>query len=101
VPFARNLYWAFRIGRRTKKQRSGTRIAMGGGFFNTSMRQQNEPRVFDYVDYITLDDGERPLLDLMEHLQGVRDSHSLKRTWLRDEGGLRYVNGDKVLTERD
>ena len=94
VPFARNLYWAFRIGRRTKKQRSATRIAMGGGFFNTSMRQQNEPRVFDYVDYITLDDGERPLLDLMEHLQGVRDNHSLKRTWLRDEGGLRYVNGD-------
>jgi len=34
------------------------------------LRELSEPRVFDYFDYVTLDDGERPLLVLLEHLQG-------------------------------
>ena len=35
---------------------------LGGGYVNTELRELTEPRVFDCVDYITLDDGERPLL---------------------------------------
>jgi radical SAM superfamily enzyme YgiQ (UPF0313 family) len=45
---------------------------LGGGFVNTELRELTEPRVFDYFDYITLDDGERPLLALLEHLDGKR-----------------------------
>ena len=97
VPFARNLYWAFRLGRRVRRWNAQARIAMGGGFFNTSMRDQKEPRVFDYVDYISLDDGEKPLLNILQHLQGTRAIHELKRTWYRSEtdGTLRYANGDR------
>jgi hypothetical protein len=96
VPFARNLYWAFRLGRRVRRWDERARIAMGGGFFNTSMRDQKEPRVFDYVDYITLDDGEKPLLNILDHLQGGRAVQDLKRTWHRvaTDGSLRYANGD-------
>jgi hypothetical protein len=36
--------------------------------------------VFDYVDFITLDNGERPLLSLVEHLSGLRSLQSLCRT---------------------
>ncbi len=35
---------------------------LGGGFCNTELRELNEPRVFDYFDFVTLDAGERPLL---------------------------------------
>jgi hypothetical protein len=41
---------------------------LGGGFVNTELRELAEPRVFDFFDYVTLDDGERPLLALLEHL---------------------------------
>lgn len=96
VPFARNLYWAFRIGRRVRRWDERAKVVMGGGFFNTSMRDQKEPRLFDYVDYITLDDGEKPLLNILSHLQGGRAAHDLKRTWRRDtrDGTLRYEDGD-------
>ena len=39
---------------------------------NTELRELSEPRVFDYFDYVTLDDGELPVLALLEHLQGKR-----------------------------
>ena len=42
---------------------------LGGGYCNTELRRLNEPRVFDYFDFVTLDAGERPLLALIEHLQ--------------------------------
>jgi radical SAM superfamily enzyme YgiQ (UPF0313 family) len=41
---------------------------LGGGFVNTELRELAEPRLFDFVDYVTLDSGERPLLALVEHL---------------------------------
>jgi radical SAM superfamily enzyme YgiQ (UPF0313 family) len=44
----------------------------------------NEPRVFDYFDFITLDAGEKPLLALIEHLQNKRPREQLVRTYTRD-----------------
>ena len=41
---------------------------LGGGWVNTELRALREPRVFDYFDYVTLDDGERPLLNLLAGL---------------------------------
>ena len=94
VPFARNLYWAFRIGKRAKEWHPETRVAMGGGFFNTSMREQKDARVFNYVDFLTLDDGEKPLLDILEHMAGQRDARRLKRTWHRVDDAMIYDDGD-------
>jgi radical SAM superfamily enzyme YgiQ (UPF0313 family) len=48
--------------------------------------------VFDYVDYITLDAGERPLLALLDHLQGGRSQQRLVRTFVRSDGAVRYIN---------
>jgi hypothetical protein len=58
-----------------------TRIVtvLGGGFVNTELRELAEPRVFDYFDHVTLDAGERPLLALIEHLQGRRSRQRLVR----------------------
>ena len=56
---------------------------LGGGYVNTELRELSEPRLFDFVDYVTLDGGERPLLSLLEHLQGNRSRQRLVRTFLR------------------
>ena len=48
------------------------KVIAGGGYVNTELRELSEPAVFNYVDFITLDDGERPLLDILEFIGGKR-----------------------------
>jgi hypothetical protein len=87
VPFPGNVYGAFRIARAVKRARAETVVVLGGGYVNTELRGLTDARVFDHVDYITLDDGERPLLALIEHLRAGRHAgRPLLRTMLRDAG---------------
>jgi hypothetical protein len=95
VPFPGNLYGALRCGDYIKKQHPHIKVAMGGGYPNTELRSLKEPRVFHYIDYITLDDGERPLTCLLEFLEGKREIHNLKRTFALEDGKVRYFNGSK------
>lgn len=92
VPFPGNLYGAFRIAQTIKQQRPEITIAVGGGYVNTELRRLSDPRVFDYVDFITLDDGERPILSLVEHLSGTESRESLCRTLYRDQGRVLFAN---------
>ena len=92
VPFPGNLYGAFRIAHSIKHQRPDITIALGGGYANTELRRLSDPRVFDYVDYITLDDGERPLLSLLEHLAGTRTRQQLCRTFYREKDRVVFAN---------
>jgi hypothetical protein len=93
VPFPGNLFGAFRIAHSLKARRPDITVLLGGGYVNTELRRLSDPAVFDYVDYVTLDDGERPLLSLLEHLAGVRDAKELCRTFLRDQGVVKFFNG--------
>ena len=77
VPFPGSVYAAFRIAQTIKAHDSSIVTALGGGYVNTELRELSEPRVFDYFDYVTLDDGERPLLALLEHLGGKRPESNL------------------------
>src|SRR5438105_4205793 len=86
VPFPGNLYGALCIAQSLKSRRPWVRIVLGGGDVNTELRRLSDPRLFDYVDYVTLDDGERPLLCLLEHLAHKRDERALCRTFVRSEG---------------
>ncbi len=61
VPFPGNLYSAFRIGQWVKQNYPATKVAMGGGFANTELRSLSDARVFEFFDYVSLDDGEAPL----------------------------------------
>jgi len=95
VPFPGAVYGAFRIAQAIKQQAPATRIVLGGGYVNTELRELSEPRVFDYVDYVTLDDGERPLLALLDHLAGGRPQDGLVRSFLREDGAVRYIAGNE------
>ncbi|MFY9127827.1 MAG: B12-binding domain-containing radical SAM protein [Limnohabitans sp.] len=94
VPFPGAVYAAFRIAQCIKQHHPLIHIALGGGFVNTELRELTEPRVFDYVDFVTLDSGERPLLALLEHLQGQRATARLVRTFVRkpDTGTVQLMN---------
>ena len=92
VPFPGSVYAAFRIAQTIKAHDPSIVTVLGGGFVNTELRELTEPRVFDHFDFITLDDGERPLLALLEHLAGKRGKSRLVRTYLREEGQVRYLN---------
>jgi hypothetical protein len=93
VPFPGAVYAAFRIAQAIKAHDPAIVTVLGGGFVNTELRELNEPRVFDFFDYVTLDAGERPLLALLDHLAGRRSQQRLVRTFLRsDAGTVQYVN---------
>lgn len=78
VPFPGNLYGALRIGRALKQR--GVTVWMGGGYVNTELREVDEPRLWECVDALTYDDGEGPLLALIEHHQGGPDRRHRTRT---------------------
>jgi radical SAM superfamily enzyme YgiQ (UPF0313 family) len=93
VPFPGSVYAALRMGQTIKAAYPGVKIALGGGYVNTELRELTEPRVFDFVDFVTLDSGERPLLALIEHLSGQRGPQRLVRTFVRNgEGAVRYIS---------
>jgi len=96
APFPGNVYGAFRIAQTLKANcKNGPPLitVLGGGFVNTELRELAEPRVFDFFDYVMLDDGERPLLALLEHLRGERPVEQLVRSFLRQDGEVCYIDG--------
>ena len=92
VPFPGTVYGALRIAQTIKQHHPDVKIVLGGGYVNTELRSLNEPRLFDFVDYVTLDAGERPLLALLEHLQGKRSAQRLVRTFARVNSEVKYIN---------
>lgn len=95
APFPGNVYGALRLGEWIKRHHPKVKIAFGGGYANTELRSLADPRIFNYLDFVLLDDGERPLLNLLEHLAGKRPIDQLKRTFCLQEGQVVYQNGAK------
>lgn len=61
IPFPGCLFATLRCGQHLKKRYPHIKIVVGGGYVNTELRRLSDPRIFAYVDFITLDDGELPL----------------------------------------
>lgn len=90
VPFPGNLYSAFRCAQFIKNNYKNTKVAMGGGFPNTELREVNDPRVFEFFDFITLDDGELPVELIFESLKA--ENPEFKRTFLLENNQVVYKN---------
>ncbi len=103
VPFPGNLFGALKCGQFIKKQYPEIKIILGGGYANTELRRLNDPRVFDFLDYVSLDDGEAPLEILLEYIEGKRKADTLKRIYFREEGKVIYHNGakEKDIAQRE
>ena len=93
VPFPGNLFGALRIAQAIKARRPATAVVLGGGYVNTELRRLKDTRLFQYVDYVTLDDGERPFLCLLDFLAGGRPPTMLCRTFMLADGQVLFRNG--------
>lgn len=92
VPFPGNLYSSFRCAQYIKNMYPQIKITMGGGFPNTELRSLKDVRVFEFFDFITLDDGEAPLENLILYVEGKITQEELKRTLIAKEGEVVYIN---------
>ncbi|MCX3265278.1 B12-binding domain-containing radical SAM protein [Pedobacter agri] len=94
VPFPGNLYSAFRCAQWVKANHPEIKISMGGGFPNTELRSLSDKRVFEFFDFITLDDGELPIELLIQNISGTvpKEMQMYKRTFLLENEEVVYKN---------
>jgi len=67
-------------------------VAFGGGYCNTELRSLEDPRIFEIVDFISLDDGEGPLLKMLQLLDGDVGIDELERTFVLEGDQVVYKN---------
>lgn len=83
IPFPGNLLSAMQCCKHIRKTHPDIKIIIGGGYVNTELRQINDPSIFRYIDYLTFDDGELPLLNILTEKPLIRtitfDGNSLQR----------------------
>lgn len=92
IPFPGNLFSALRCAKFLKKQFPTINIGFGGGYCNTELRSITDPRIFKYIDYITLDDGEVPLFKLIQFIHKEIEQSELERTFLLKDKKVFYQN---------
>lgn len=92
VPFPGNLFAAFRCAQWIKQNYPSIKVVMGGGFPNTELRSLSDTRVFEFFDFITLDDGEAPIETLYSYLNKGVELKDLKRTFTLVKGEVRYID---------
>lgn len=92
VPFPGNLYSAFRCAQFLKANYPTITVELGGGFANTELRSVSDVRVFEFFDFITLDDGELPLELLWKNITQNPTKKEYKRTFLLENGEVVYKN---------
>ncbi len=97
IPFPGNLLGALRIGQWLKRQYPQIMVSLGGGFVNTELRELKDKRIFEFCNFITLDDGEAPLQCLMEYTKGLRAADKLKRTFLIQDDEVVWVDDSDML----
>lgn len=92
IPFPGNLFAALRCAQFIKQFFPEIKVAFGGGYCNTELRSLEDPRIFEIVDFISLDDGEGPLLKMLEFIQGKIDEEQLERTFILEDEQVVYKN---------
>lgn len=85
VPFPGNLLQCIKCAEYIKSHNPQIKTIMGGGYVNTELRKMTDTGVFKYIDFITFDDGELPVLRIVTGGELVRtataraDSKNKKR----------------------
>ena len=92
VPFPGNLYSAFKCAQHIKQNHPNIKVAMGGGYPNTEFRSLTERKVFDYFDFISLDDGELPIELIIKQVLNPTTEIELKRTYHLENDCVFYNN---------
>lgn len=89
IPFPGNLLGALCSARYIKKEFPSVAVVFGGGYINTELRNMKDHRLFNFTDYLTFDDGELPLLNIINNLAG-KDEKQYVRTMMSENGKIIY-----------
>ena len=92
IPFPGNLFAALRCAQYIKKYYPSIKVAFGGGYCNTELRSLTDTRIFDYLDFICLDDGESQLLKITQYLSKQIAQTELERTFVLKNNKVEYIN---------
>lgn len=95
VPFPGNLLGALRIAETAKKEFPQIKTVLGGGYVNTELRSLEDPRIFDIIDFITFDDGEKPLEHLLNFIKN--GNGPLLRTMMREGGKVKHISSPELF----
>lgn len=96
VPFPGNLLSAIKCSQYIKLNFPEIKVAMGGGFVNTEFRSISDKNLFNFIDYLLFDDGERPLIQLIKAINGDISEDNLVRTMKLESGELVYKNNPNI-----
>ncbi len=97
IPFAGNLYSALKCAKFLKANYPGIKIVFGGGYVNTDLRQLQEPRIFEFTDFICLDDGEIPLERIIQYVGGNKNINALVRTYVLCNKTITYIDNSENI----
>ncbi len=96
IPFPGNLLGGLISAKVIKEHYPQLKIIMGGGFVNTELRSIEDKRLFEFIDYLTFDDGEKPLEFILEMLAGKRSEDELLRTYYLKNNQIKKVSNPKL-----
>jgi len=72
-----------------KQWKPGVHVTVGGGLLAyTAKKLAQRPELWDLIDSMVMLEGERPLLQLCEHVQGKRELADIANLVYRDEAGV-------------
>ncbi|MCK4978882.1 MAG: radical SAM protein, partial [Candidatus Delongbacteria bacterium] len=103
IPFPGNLVAGLKTAKFIKTNFPNIKIALGGGYINTELRNLSDPRIFEFVDLITLDDGEKPLLSIIDLLENKITEDKLCRTFVLQNGKVTYIDNTNspIISAKD
>ncbi len=90
IPFPGNLLGALISAKFIKNNFGKIKIVLGGGYINTELRELTDIRIFNYLDFITYDDGELPLLNILKNLDEKNSPKQWTRTLLFNKNTIEY-----------
>jgi len=92
IPFPGNLFAALRCSQFLKQEYPAIKIAFGGGYCNTELRSLEDPRIFEFIDFISLDNGEIPVLKIIKFVSNNLNTNELERTFVLENNRVVYKN---------
>src|SRR5690606_10268892 len=95
-PLPGTSYSAFRCAQYIKPPYPNIKIVMGGGFPNTELRSVSDVRVFEFFDFINLDDGEAPTEQLIKFVTNKIPQSELKRTFVLENDQVKFINNPLI-----
>lgn len=94
VPFPGNLFAALNSAKFIKENYPDIKIVMGGGYPNTELRSIKDNRFFEFIDFLCLDDGERPIELIYNHV--IKNNKELKRTFHLKNDIITYSDNSEL-----